>query len=103
MVRAASHPEDRGVRNLVVKTGASDDFRDQGATWPCEPRPALKVMSTIERCRTAALGGHVARCQECSYTTHYLQQLPQPHCPKCQGAAAKRGSQSARRSCCPWF
>jgi hypothetical protein len=26
-------------------------------------------MSAIERCRTAALGGHVARCQDCAYTT----------------------------------
>jgi Transposase zinc-binding domain len=29
----------------------------------------LKVMSAIESCRTAALGGHVARCQDCAYTT----------------------------------
>src|SRR6202047_1344124 len=29
----------------------------------------LKVMSAIERCRTAALGGHVERCEDCAYTT----------------------------------
>ena len=29
----------------------------------------LKVMSAIENCRTAALGGHVARCEDCAYTT----------------------------------
>jgi hypothetical protein len=28
----------------------------------------LKVMTAIERCRTAALGGHVARCEDCSHT-----------------------------------
>ena len=27
------------------------------------------MMSAIERCRTAALGGHVARCEDCAYTT----------------------------------
>jgi hypothetical protein len=29
----------------------------------------LKVMSAIESCRTAALGGHVARCEDCAHTT----------------------------------
>ena len=28
----------------------------------------LKVMAAIERCRTAALGGHVARCEDCTHT-----------------------------------
>jgi hypothetical protein len=49
----------------------------------------LKVMSAIERCRTAALGGHVARCQDCSHTTIAYNSCRNRHCPKCQGAAAK--------------
>src|SRR5881296_1426196 len=72
----------------------ADIFRDCGPTW----RRAnaghvslgqLKVMSAIENCRTAALGGHVARCQDCAYTTIAYNSCRNRHCPKCQGAAAK--------------
>ena len=49
----------------------------------------LKVMSAIERCRTAALGGHVARCEDCAYTTIAYNSCRNRHCPKCQGAAAR--------------
>ena len=72
----------------------ADIFRDHGAAW----RKAnaghvslgqLKVMSAIERCRTAALGGHVARCEACSHTHIAYNSCRNRHCPKCQGAAAK--------------
>jgi hypothetical protein len=72
----------------------ADIFRDRGPAW----RKAnaghvslgqLKVMSAIERCRTAALGGHVARCEDCAYTTIAYNSCRNRHCPKCQGAAAK--------------
>ena len=46
-------------------------------------------MSAIECCRTAALGGHVARCQDCAHTTIAYNSCRNRHCPKCQGAAAK--------------
>src|SRR6059058_1278681 len=46
-------------------------------------------MSAIERCRTAALGGHVAACADCAYTTIAYNSCRNRHCPKCQGAAAK--------------
>ena len=49
----------------------------------------LKVMSAIESCRTAALGGHVARCEKCSHTVIAYNSCRNRHCPKCQGAAAK--------------
>src|SRR5687768_10544361 len=45
-------------------------------------------MSAIERCRTAALGGHVARCEKCSHTLIAYNSCRNRHCPKCQGAAA---------------
>jgi len=50
----------------------------------------LKVMSAIESCRTAALGGHVARCEDCSHTQIAYNSCRNRHCPKCQGAAAKQ-------------
>jgi Transposase zinc-binding domain len=46
-------------------------------------------MSAIERCRTAALGGHVARCEDCDHTRIAYNSCRNRHCPKCQGAAAK--------------
>ena len=69
-------------------------FRDHGPAW----RQAnaghvslgqLKVMSAIEHCRTAALGGHVARCEDCAYTTISYNSCANRHCPKCQAAAAR--------------
>jgi len=72
----------------------ADIFRDHGPAWRQAhaghvSRDQLKVMSAIERCRTAALGGHVARCEDCAYTTIAYNSCRNRHCPKCQGAAAK--------------
>src|SRR5262249_8371310 len=50
----------------------------------------LKVMSAIENCRTAALGGHVLRCEKCSHTLIAYNSCRNRHCPKCQGASAKQ-------------
>jgi hypothetical protein len=47
-------------------------------------------MSAIERCRTARLGGHVARCDACERTETAYNSCRNRHCPKCQGGAAKR-------------
>jgi hypothetical protein len=46
-------------------------------------------MSAIESCRTAALGGHVARCEDCAHTAIAYNSCRNRHCPKCQGAAAR--------------
>jgi hypothetical protein len=50
----------------------------------------LKVMSAIEACRTAALGGHVERCEDCAHTRVAYNSCRNRHCPKCQGAAARQ-------------
>jgi hypothetical protein len=72
----------------------ADIFRGHGPAW----RRAnaghvslgqLKVMSAIESCRTAALGGHVARCEKCAHTVIAYNSCRNRHCPKCQGQAAK--------------
>ena len=49
----------------------------------------LKVMSAIERCRTAALGGHLERCEDCAHLRISYNSCRNRHCPKCQAAAAK--------------
>src|SRR5262245_63388798 len=46
----------------------------------------LKVMNAIEACRTAGLGGYVARCEPCQYTTISYCSCRNRHCPKCQGS-----------------
>jgi hypothetical protein len=72
----------------------ADIFHRHGAAW----RRAnaghvslgqLQVMSAIVSCRTAALGGHVARCEDCSHTQIAYNSCRNRHCPKCQGAAAR--------------
>jgi hypothetical protein len=72
----------------------ADIFRGHGPAW----RQAnaghvsldqLKVMTAIERCRTAALGGHVMRCEECTHEVIAYNSCRNRHCPKCQGAAAR--------------
>ncbi len=72
----------------------ADIFRDHGAAWRLAnaghvSRDQLKVMSAIERCRTAALGGHVARCEDCAHEHIAYNSCRNRHCPKCQGAAAR--------------
>ena len=49
----------------------------------------LKVMAAIEKCRTAALGGHVDRCDGCGHTRISYNSCGNRHCPKCQAVAAK--------------
>ena len=74
----------------------ADIFRDHGPAWRLANAghvslDQLKVMSAIERCRTAALGGHVAQCEndECRHTVISYNSCRNRHCPKCQGAAAR--------------
>ena len=74
----------------------ADIFRDHGAAWRQTNAghvslAQMKVMSAIERCRTAALGGHVGRCenQKCAHTVIAYNSCRNRNCPKCQGAAAR--------------
>ena len=72
----------------------ADIFHRHGAAW----RKAnaghislgqLQVMSAIEDCRSAVLGGHVERCEDCGHRRIAYNSCRNRHCPKCQGAAAK--------------
>jgi Putative transposase/Transposase zinc-binding domain len=72
----------------------ADILRDHGAAWRSANAghislDQLKVMAAIVRCRTAVLGGHVARCEDCAHTLIAYNSCRNRHCPKCQGAAAK--------------
>ena len=70
-------------------------FRAHGPAWRLKQAGhlslgQLKVMSAIERCRSAALGGHVLLCQACEHTQIAYNSCRNRHCPKCQASAARR-------------
>jgi len=73
----------------------ADIFRAHGTAWRDAQRghlslAQLKVMSAITQCRTAALGGHVLRCDGCGLDQVSYNSCRNRHCPKCQSSAAKR-------------
>ena len=73
----------------------ADIFRAHGAAWREAQRghlslAQLKVMSAIVQCRTAALGGHVLRCDGCGTDQIAYNSCRNRHCPKCQSTAAQR-------------
>ncbi|HEX8782758.1 MAG TPA: IS91 family transposase [Steroidobacteraceae bacterium] len=72
----------------------ADIFHHHGAAWRKVNAghlslDQLKVMSAIEQCRSAALGGHVERCEDCGHSRIAYNSCRNRHCPKCQGAAAR--------------
>ena len=73
----------------------ADIFRTHGAAWRQAQQGhlsfgQLKVMSAIEQCRSAALGGHVLHCDACDHDEIAYNSCRNRHCPKCQGSAARR-------------
>ncbi|MDP1734022.1 MAG: IS91 family transposase [Sulfuritalea sp.] len=73
----------------------ADIFRTCGPAWRQAQQGhlsvgQLKVMSAIEQCRSAALGGHVLRCNGCDHVEIAYNSCRNRHCPKCQAKAAQR-------------
>jgi hypothetical protein len=72
----------------------ADVFRRFGPAWR-EANAAhinlaqRRVMTAIEACRTAALGGHVERCESCAHARIAYNSCRNRHCPKCQWQAAE--------------
>jgi hypothetical protein len=81
------------VANALLEV--ADIFRACGPAWR-RARAGhlsfgqLKVMSAIERCRTAELGGHVLCCKRCAQIQIAYNSCRNRHCPKCQASAAQR-------------
>lgn len=72
----------------------ADIFRRHGAAWRAANEGHLslgqrRVMTAVEICRTAALGGHVERCEDCAHTRIAYNSCRNRHCPKCQWRAAQ--------------
>jgi putative transposase/transposase-like zinc-binding protein len=77
----------------VSKLEVADIFRRHGDAWRTAnaghlSHGQLRVMSAIEACRTAALGGHVEQCEDCAHTRIAYNSCRNRHCPKCQWSAA---------------
>src|SRR5512136_2492166 len=73
----------------------ADIFRSSGPAWRHAQHDhlslgQLKVMSAIEQCRTATLGGHMLCCPACNHQDIAYNSCRNRHCPKCQASAAKR-------------
>ena len=72
----------------------ADIFRDQGPAWRFRHAghvtlSQLKVMSAIEHCRRAELGGHALRCNDCDTVQIAYNSCRNRHCTKCQSLTAK--------------
>ena len=88
------------------KLEVADIFRAHGGAYRREHAghlnlPQLKVMSAVENCRTAALGGHVAACTKCDHQHIAYNSCRNRHCPKCQGAAAQGWMQARMEDLLP--
>jgi len=84
----------------------ADIFCAQGAEYRRAHRGhlslgQLKVMSAIERCRTAELGGHQLHCDQCDTDTIAYNSCRNRHCPKCQASAAERWLKARQRDLLP--
>ena len=84
----------------------ADIFRAHGPTWRDAERGhfslgQLKVMSAIEQCRSAALGGHALRCSACEEPQIAYNSCRNRHCPKCQSSAAQRWLEARRADLLP--
>jgi hypothetical protein len=65
------------------------------------PLSHLKVMRAIEACRTAALGGHLERCDDCGHERPAYNSCRNRHCPKCQSLANARWLQAREEELLP--
>jgi predicted Zn-ribbon and HTH transcriptional regulator len=71
----------------------ADIFRNYGEQYRQNhslPLSHLRVMRAVERCRTAALGGHLQRCDACGFERPAYNSCRNRHCPKCQSLAKAR-------------
>jgi hypothetical protein len=71
------------------KLEVADVFRRYGEAYRQQHGASMsamqrRVMSAIEVCRTAALGGHLERCDQCAYERNAFNSCRDRHCPKCQ-------------------
>ena len=84
----------------------ADIFRQLGPAYRRDHAAALsrgqrRVMSAIERCRTAALGGHVEQCDACGHQRIAFNSCRDRHCPKCQSLTRAQWLEDRRAELLP--
>jgi len=85
------------MADLIRVAGKS--FIEQNRHWIRAQH--LKVLRAIERCRTAALGGHLDECPRCGYCANSFNSCRDRHCPKCQAHARERWLEARRQELLP--
>ncbi len=87
-----------GVADLVRAAG--ENFLVRSRSWLRSPH--RKVLSAIARCRTAALGAHRLRCDDCGHSPPLVyNSCLDRHCPKCQAGTRKRWLEARRQELLP--
>jgi hypothetical protein len=82
----------------------ADIFRQHGEDYRKDHKLSydqLRVMRAIEVCRTAALGGHLEKCDGCDFTRHAYNSCRNRHCPKCQNTERAKWLQSRQAELLP--
>ncbi len=100
MCAASISPEQSRRPYLEV----ADVFRLHGAAYRRThrlPVSHLEVMSAIERCRTAALGGHIDECDHCGHQRTSYNSCRNRHCPKCQATARRKWVEAQKQALLP--
>ena len=85
------------VADLIRAAGQK--FIERSRAWLT--RQHLKVLAAIQRCRTAALGGHLDECSHCGHRVISFNSCRNRHCPKCQANARHRWIEARRREILP--
>ena len=88
-----------GLEMADIFRQAGPDYRQQHAE--SLSRGQRRVMSAIERCRTAALGGHVEQCDRCGHQRIAYNSCRNRHCPKCQSLVRAQWLQDRRADLIP--
>ena len=77
----------------------ADIVRAHRAELECQQRLSRsqkRVLTDIAQCRTAALGGHIDRCEACGYEHPSYNSCRDRHCPKCQALAQEQWIEARR-------
>lgn len=82
-----------------IVRAAGNDFVDRHRSWLTWPQ--LKVLLAIQRCRTAALGGHIDSCSKCGHQVISYNSCRNRHCPRCQTTARDMWLEERRKELLP--
>jgi len=90
----------------MARLEVADILRARGQVWREQHHGHIsvgqyKVMSAIERCRSASLGGHVLHCRACGHDQIAYNSCRNRHCPKCQASAARRWMEARQAELLP--